>query len=162
MNSRTFKDWLIVVLLLGAGLFYLFLQVVSILQNGFTLLESSGDNILISRSEVLYELRTWLTIVFCIMGGIAYYQFRKTGWILAVGMLALFVLISAGGIATIFTMGLIDISTYLLGLIAILLLFAFIKLFTPATRKQFSLNRNDFLIAGVFTVLLLLFYFVVQ
>lgn len=162
MKSRTFKDWLIIILLLGAGLFYLFLQIVSIFQNGLTLFSASDDHIIISRAEIMYELRTWSTILFCLAGSFLYYKIRKAGWIISVGVLALFVLIAVGGMATIFKMGLIDISTYFLGLVTIVLAYAFVTLFTPATRKQFQLIRNDFLVAGVFTFFLLSFYFFAQ
>jgi hypothetical protein len=162
MKSKIFKDWLIFILLLGAGLFYLILQIVSIFQNGFTLFQTSEDHIVISRSEIMYELRTWSTIILCLTGSIFYFKFRKAGWIISVGILALFVLIALGGMATIFKMGLIDISTYFLGLVTIILLYALITLFTPTTRKQFQLIRNDFLVAGVFTLFLLSFYFLAQ
>jgi hypothetical protein len=162
MKSRIFKDWLIIILLFGAGLFYLILQIVSIFQNGFTLFQTSEDQIIISRLEILSEFRTWSTIIFCLSGSIFYYKFRKAGWIFSLGMLALFVLIALGGMATIFKMGMVDISTYFLGLMIVVLIFALITLFTPATRKQFQLVRNDFIVAGVFTILLLSFYFFVQ
>lgn len=162
MNSRIFKDWLIIILLFGAGLFYLILQIVSIFQNGFTLFQTSEDHIVISRTEIMYELRSWSTIILCLTGAFFYYKFRKAGWIISLGMLTLFVLIAIGGMLTIFKMGLIDISTYFLGLVTIILFYALITLFTPATRKQFQLIRNDFIVAGVFTLLLLSFYFLAQ
>jgi len=77
-------------------------------------------------------------------------------------MLTLFVIIAVGGMAAIFKMGLVDISTYFLGLVTIILLYALMTLFTPATRKQFQLIRNDFLVAGIFTLFLFLFYFLAQ
>lgn len=162
MKSRIFKDWLIIILLFGAALFYLILQIVSIFQNGFTLFQTSEDQIIISRLEIMSELRTWSTIILGFTGSIFYYKFRKAGWIISLGMLTLFVLIAVGGMATIFKMGLVDISTYFLGLVTIILLYALITLFTPATRKQFQLIRNDFIVAGIFTLFLLLLYFLAQ
>lgn len=162
MKSRIFKDWLIIILLFGAGLFYVVVEIVSIIQNGFTLFKTSDDQIVISRSEIMYEIRSWSTIIFSLAGSFLYYKFRKSGWIISVGILALFVLISVGVLATIFNLALIDISTYFLGLMTIVLLYAFITLFTPATRKQFQLIRNDFIVAGIFTLFLLLLYFLAQ
>lgn len=162
MKSRIFKDWLIIILLFGAGLFNVILEIVSIFQNGFTLFKTNEDQIIISRSEIMYEIRTWCTIIFSLTGSFLYYKFRKAGWIISIGMLTLFVLIAVGGIAEIFKMGMVDISTYFLGLVTIILFYALITLFTPATRKQFQLIRNDFIVAGVFTLLLLSFYFLAQ
>ena len=162
MKSRIFKDWLIIILLFGAGLFYVVVEIVSIIQNGFTLFKTSDDQIVISRSEIMYEIRSWSTIIFSLSGSFLYYKFRKSGWIISVGILALFVLISVGVLATIFNLALIDISTYFLGLMTIVLLYAFITLFTPATRKQFQLIRTDFIVAGIFTLFLLLLYFLAQ
>ncbi len=162
MKSRIFKDWLIIILLFGAGLFYVIMEIVSIIQNGFKLFKTNEDQIIISRSDIMYEIRSWSTIIFSLAGSFLYYKFRKAGWIIAVGVLALFVLISVGVLATIFNLAMIDISTYFLGLMTIVLLYAFITLFTPATRKQFQLIRNDFIVAGIFTLFLLLLYFLAQ
>ena len=162
MKERFFKDWLIVVILIGAGLFYLIVEIVSIIQNGFTLLKTSEVHIMITKSEIMYEIRTWTTTILSFAGGILYYKIRKAGWILASGILFLFVLIAGGSIASIFVMGMIDTSTYFLGLVVIILIYSLVSLFTPTTRKQFGLIRNDFLVAGLFVAGLFLLYFLAQ
>jgi hypothetical protein len=157
---RSAKDWGVFMILLLAGCFYLFLQVISILQNGYSIIRTNDDNITVNRSEILYEIRTWLTIILCLVGSITYFRLKKTGWVMAFAILLLFISISAGAIYTLVNLEMIDLSAYFLGLISILILFGFISLITPSTRSKFDIKPKDFLYAIVVTVILLGIYFI--
>lgn len=156
---RSAKDWGVFMILLLAGSFYLFLQIVSILQNGYSIIRSSGESISVNKTEILYETRTWLTIILCFTGAITYFRLKKIGWIIAFAILLLFITISCGAIYTLFKLEMIDLSSYFLGLMSILILFSFISLLTKSTRAKFDIQKSHFAYGIGLAVVLFGIYF---
>jgi hypothetical protein len=160
MPKAGWREYIIAVFLLLAGLTYLVLQLISISRADSSTINADAEVIHINRYAFLNELRVYLTIACCITGGVLIMKLKKAGWILSLCMILLFTSISVGATINLFVLGIDDASRYLL-LGASVLLLALLGLHL-SLHKKFVLKKNDWIKAILLCTSLGLFYFLLQ
>lgn len=160
MPKAGWREYIIAVFLLLAGLSYLVLQLISISRGDNSTINSDAEVIHINRYAFLNELRIYLTITCCIVGGLLMMRLKKAGWILSLCMILLFAAIAVGATVNLFVLGIDDASRYLvLAGSAFLLVLLGMHL---SLHKKFVLKKNDWIRVILLCTALGLFYFLLQ
>ena len=160
MPKAGWREYVIAVFLLIAGLSYLVLQVISISRGEGSSIDADAEVIHINRYAFLNELRIYLTITCCITGGLLMMRLKKAGWILSLCMIMLFAAIAVGATVNLFVLGINDASRYLvLTASASLLVLLGLHL---SLHKKFVLKKNDWIKVILLCTSLGLFYFLLQ
>ena len=160
MPKAGWREYIIAIFLLLAGITYLVLQVISISRGDNSTIDADAEVIHINRYAFLNELRIYLTITCCIAGGVLIMRLKKAGWILSLCMIMLFTAIAVGATVNLFVLGIDDASRYLvLGASAFLLTLLGLHL---SLHKKFVLKKNDWIKVILLCTTFGLFYFVLQ
>lgn len=155
MQKANRKEIFSATLVLIIGIIYLAAQADSFFSIGSTTVK--GDTIQLSKNELFSHVRSIVTIVFCIMGGILLLRIKRLGWILSQSMLLLFLTIASGVYLT--NYGELMALPFLFGAM-LLLITAFIFLLQKQTRKKFMIGRDSYLaVVIVFAILAVLYFF---
>ena len=144
-------------LLLLIGVIYLAAQADALFSIGSTTVK--GDTIQLSKNEVLSHLRSIVTIVLCLAGGILLLKIKQTGWIISQSMVLLLLTIASGVYLT--NYGELMALPFLFGAM-LLLLTAFIFLLQKQTRQKFMVGRNSYLAVIIIFAILVVLYFFLQ
>jgi hypothetical protein len=160
MPKAGWREYIIAIFLLFAGITYLVLQVISISRGDNSTIDANAEVIHINRYAFFNELRIYLTIACCIAGGMFMIRLKKAGWILSLCMIMLFTAIAVGATVNLFMLGINDASRYLvLGASAFLLGLLGLHL---SLHKKFVLKKNDWIKVILLCTTLGLFYFLLQ
>lgn len=160
--NKSFIEWMIFLVLFIAGSIYLSLQIISIVQNGFTFIKSSGDNITLSRSESLYEARIYITIFMSLFGSLMFLLRKKAGWIVSLATYILFTAIAATGLVSFIKLNTQDPMLYVVVMILVIFLALSLMHFLPLVKRLFQVERKDMARGFMLALALILFYFFLQ
>ena len=162
MVSLNRKEKFVAYLLLVLGIIVLLIQIMSFLSSAPATSSVEGDMIRMSKSELLSNFRTFLTIVFCFAGSRLLLLKKNAGWIIGFSILLLFVVLLS---ALLFSYLRIEQFSYslvvLIAGIAIMLMGA-IFLLLKETRQKFMVSKKSFLLTTAVFILLIVVYFVLQ
>ena len=160
-SKRTWKEWYVVLILLLIGSMYLALQLTSMIHSYSRSASVNGDTITISKSELLTDIRTFITVIICLTGAIGILLRKSFGWVTGISVYLIFLFITAGGWMNAINMRLGPQIIFLVFITALLLLAIFILLSRPL-REKFMVNRKHLVVAGILTLSLAAFYFLLQ
>jgi hypothetical protein len=160
MPKAGWREYIIGIFLVLAGLIYLGVQLTSIIRGDNASIRANNETIEINRYGLLNELRTYITITCCIAGGLLLIRLKKFGWMLSLCMLLLFSSIALAAIVNLVALGL-DSSSLFLVLSGSLFMLFLLGLLLSLYRK-FVLQKNDWIRAILLCTTLGLFYFLLQ
>ena len=158
MRKRNAKEIYTASLILLIGTIYLVAQADAIFSMGSTRIK--GDIIELSKNEILSHLRSIITIILCLSGGILLLKGRKVGWIISLSVLLLLITIASGIFLSNITG--FNISAIVLMVGIFLLLLAIIFLLQSRARQKFFVTKKTYLSVFILFMILAVFYFVLQ
>ena len=162
MQKTNRKIKYVAFLLFLMGTLYLVLQVLSMITAQSRSSSIRGEMIHLSKNEFFSDLRTLLTILFCLAGGIFLWRNKRIGWILGSAVLFLFTIIIAGILLSAARMNIFDAS-FIIGILSLLLLIsAFIILWLKETRQQLLVTGKTYMQMIFLVLFLAVFYFWLQ
>ncbi len=159
---RSGKEIFVAVLLLIVGLIYCLLFIQSIISSHSRSSTVSAEVISINRSELFSDLKTIVTIVCTITGGIGILLMRKTGWIFGLAQVLILLMISSAGWKQLIHFDEFGFSFFLVLAATLLLIIALVFLNMNGTRKKFGIRPRNYLYVLGLTALLFLIFFVLQ
>ncbi|HSB92133.1 MAG TPA: hypothetical protein VLC28_03410 [Flavitalea sp.] len=160
MPKAGWREYVIAGFLLLAGLIYLILQVISVIRGDRSPVNADAEMIHINRYAFLNEVRTYLTILCSVAGGVLLIRKQKAGWILSLCMLLLFTTIAVAATVNLFVLS-IDKSGKYIGMGGSTLMLLFIGILF-SLRRKFVLKKNDWIMVILLCTTLGLFYFLLQ
>lgn len=160
MMKLNWREKFAAYLLLIVGILYLALWFVSIF-SGVSNRSTSGqeDKIIISKSEMLSNIRTIISFSVFLLAGILLLKKQRLGWIMGLSIILIYIIISTGILVQLigsdenFVAG-------VLGFGLVLLVCSFIFLLPASTQKKFMVSRNSYLLTIGFSALLGIIYFI--
>ena len=158
MQKANGKEIFSASLVLLIGIIYLAAQAGSLFSIGSTTVK--GDTIQLSKNELFSHVRSLLTILLCLSGGIFLLKIKRTGWIISQAILLLLLTITCGILFS--NLGEIKSSLLFLTGGILLLLTAFIFLLQRQTRKKFMIGRKSYFAVAIVFGILVGFYFFLQ
>lgn len=148
-----------VVMLIGIG--YLLLQVINLVSSKSAGYSATDSALVISKSELYSDLKTYFYILSGITGGILLLKAKRLGWIISVPYLLIFTVLASWGI--LFS---ISMHTYgsmaFLGIVWILLLLSLFFLLRKEGLKKYRVSKTTVLPTLGFLVLIIVLYFFLQ
>lgn len=149
-------------LVLLIGVLYLILQVINLLSSKADRIVDTDGKLVISKAEILSDLRTYLYILFGITAGILLLRKKKWGWILGVPYLCLYIVIAVWGTLFSLQMGFTGAELIVLVAGVVVLLLALLFLLLPSALKKYKVGSDTILPTLVFLICLAVLYFFLQ
>lgn len=147
------------VLVIGIG--YLLLQVINLLSSKSAGYSATDGALVISKSELFSDLKTYFYIITGITGGILLLKMKKLGWIISVPYLLIFTVLASWGM--LFS---IKMNTYgSLAFLVVVWIFLLLSLFFLLRRegsKKFRVSKTTVLPTLAFLILIIVLYFFLQ
>jgi hypothetical protein len=140
---------------------YLALQLTSMIHSYSRSSSVNGDTIIISKSELLTDIRTFITVIICLTGATGILLRKPFGWVMGISIYMIFLFITAGGWVNAINMRLGPQLLFLFIVTALLFLAIFILMSKPL-REKLMVNRKHYTIAGILILCLAAFYFLLQ
>lgn len=162
MQSLNWREKFSAILVLLIGVLFLILQITDYLSSKANAFLVKEDTILINRSELFSQLRTLLTILLCIGGGILLFKKRRIGWVIGLGLLILFLAIACAGLIQLAIVNTFDLGFIILAGCAVVLLLAILSLIARSTREKYRVGKKTFLPALVFLIVIAAVYLFLQ
>jgi hypothetical protein len=159
--ESNWKEKFIAATLSIIGLIYLLLQITAIVQTNTGSATHDEGFIRFNKSELFSDIRSYITIILSLSGAILILRRKKLGWIFAVAVLALFIIIAGAGLITAFSLR-IFFSFFLVLVAESVLLLALIFCLQPAVRKKMLTGKIHYLSAFALTAILLAVYIGLQ
>lgn len=141
------------------GLFYLFLQVTNMVSSKAPKLDITTEKLVISRAELISDLKTWTYVLLGLGGGILLLLRKQLGWIFSVTLLVQLLIIFSGVVIDNAAIGLNALLLFFIGFSALILLSALVFLLLPAARVKYKVSRKTILPTLVFLTLTVLMFF---
>ena len=138
----------IIVLLIG--LMFTFLQVQNILFSKGNDYSIEQDTVSINKSELLHDIRFYITAFLGVFGSLLMFRKKTTGWVIGISFLIFFALIAIWGVITAASMQLFDLSFYAAAGGLFILTLSIIFLLLPSARKKYRVGKRTFLPTLVF------------
>jgi hypothetical protein len=163
MNTakRNWKEWYLIIILLLIGGMYLALQLTSMIHSYSRSSSIEGDTITISKSELLTDIRTFVTVILCLAAAVGLMLRKTFGWVTGISIYIIFLFVTSGGWINAINMQLGPQLVFLLVITVLLLLAIFILVSRPI-REKFAVNRKHLISAGILTLCLAAIYFLLQ
>lgn len=153
------KEKYAAMIVLMVGLFYLFLQISNLLSSKAPKLDVTTEKLVISRAELISDLKTWFYVLLGMGGGILLLLRKKLGWIFAITLLVQLLIIFTGVIVDNAAIGLNGLLLFFLGFSAIILISALVFLLLPGALEKYRVSRKTILPTLVFLTLTVLMFF---
>ena len=158
MRKANTKEIYTACLILLIGSIYLAAQAGAWFAIGSTTIR--GDVIQLSKNEMLSHLRTIITIILCLTGGILLLKGKKAGWIISLSILFLLLTIASGIFVS--NIGGLNTSAGVLIFGICLILLGIIFLIHRQTRQRFMISSKTYVPVVVLFAALAIFYFFLQ
>lgn len=162
MQPLNWREKFSAILVLLIGILFLALQIVDYLSSKSNAFLVKEDTIMIDRHELFSQLRTLLTILLGIFGGILLFRKRTTGWIIGMGLLLLFLGIGGAGLIQLAVLRTFDAGFIFLAGCVVVLLLAILSLLVRSTREKYKVGKKTFLPTLVFLIAIAAVYLFLQ
>lgn len=160
-TKNTWREIFVASILFLVGTIYLVLQIASMSSGTSRSSTIASDVIVLNRSEVLSDIRTFTTILLSFAGGIGLLKAKRFGWVFALPIFIVLLGISSAGWFWMVNSS-FDISYFLVPVATLILVTALILLLLKSTRRRLGIGSRDYLITAILVALLLVLYFVLQ
>lgn len=162
MLPLSWKEKYAAVLVLSIGIVFTILQIVDFTSSKSNAYSIQQAAILINKTELYAHIRALVTITCGIVGGIMLLRGRRTGWVIAVALLVVFLLIASGGLVQLAMMRFFGGSFIAIAICVGLLLLALFFLLRPAARAKYKVSRITYLPTFLLLIILGSIYFFLQ
>lgn len=153
------KEKYAALIVLLVGIFYLLLQVSNMLSSKAPKIDVTTEKLVISRAELISDLKTWLYVVLGIGGSILLLFRKKAGWIFAITLLVQLLIIFTGVVIDNAAIGLNGLLLFFICFSALILISALIFLLLPGALQKYKVSRKTILPTLVFLTLTVLVFF---
>lgn len=161
-DKLSWKEKFAAIIVLLIGILYLANQVMNIVSSKTSAIYSEGDKWLIRKSELISDVKTYITIILAITGGILLFKKKQWGWIMSVPILMLVaVFMGSGLVLLLYTF---EFNIFFIALLIALLanLLSIVFLFLPGARKKYRVGIFTFIPTLVFLLALMALYFLLK
>lgn len=156
------KEKFAATIVLLIGILYLANQVMNIVSSKTSAIYSEGDKWLIRKAELISDIKTYITIILAITGGILLFKKKQWGWIMSVPILMLVAVFMVSGLALLLYTFEFNIVLIALMIAIVANLLSVVFLFLPGTRKKYRVGMLTFIPTLVFLLALMALYFLLK
>jgi len=162
MQKLNWREKYSAILVLLIGIIILITQVSGVLSSKANAIAIRNGSIIIDKSELLNDSRSYLTILLGILGGILLLRNKRLGWVIGMPLLLLFTIITSGISISSALHKDFSMSFKMFAAVGFLLLLAAIFLLVPSTQAKYRVGKGTWLPTLLFFMLISAIYFFLQ
>jgi hypothetical protein len=149
------------ILVLFIGLVYLAWQVIDFLSSKSGAYAVNDGSLNINKSELFNHIRSIISIILALTGGLLLLNRKRAGWVIGVALLFLLLIIASGIMVAGYSIA-DTVSKISGGAVVFLLLLALIFLLLPSARLKYKVGKRTYLPTLVLILILAVLYFFLQ
>lgn len=144
------------------GLFFLLMQIFALLSSKEEAFSQAEGAFVVKKGALFTEIRTWVTIVLALTGGILLWKGKRPGWVLGMALLFFFIALALYGVVTFAMDNTFDNTFKLVAGLAGLLFIGILFLALPSARKKYRVGKRTYLPTLLIFMAIAAVYFFLQ